>query len=44
MNKERKEGTILGGALLAMALSLGVGNFEAQERPQGRRQSCSGVP
>jgi Gram-negative bacterial TonB protein C-terminal len=31
MNRERKKGRILGGALLAMALSLGVANLQAQE-------------
>lgn len=31
MNKNSKEGKILGGAVLAMALSLGVANMQAQE-------------
>lgn len=31
MNRERKRGRILGGALLAMALCLGAGNTQAQE-------------
>jgi TonB family protein len=31
MNKERNKGRILGGALLAIALCLGVGNLQAQD-------------
>ena len=31
MNEERNKGKILGGALLAIALCLGVGNLQAQD-------------
>jgi outer membrane biosynthesis protein TonB len=41
MKKERKAGRVLGGALLAMALSLGVGNLQAQE---GRKVLSNPVP
>jgi TonB family protein len=34
MKRERREGTMLGSAVPAMALSPGVGNFEAQESRQ----------
>lgn len=41
MKRERKAGRILGAALLAMALSLGVGNLQAQE---GRKVLSNPVP
>src|SRR6267143_5054105 len=41
MKKERKARKVLGSALLAMALSLGVGNLQAQE---GRKVLSNPVP
>jgi len=41
MKRERKEVRILGGALLAMALSLGVVNLQAQD---GRKVLANPVP
>jgi TonB family protein len=41
MNREHKRGRILGGALLAMALGLGVANLQAQE---GRKVLSNPVP
>ena len=42
MNRERKVGKILGGALLAMALGLGVANLQAQD--SGRKVVSNPVP
>lgn len=41
MNRQRKKGRILGGALLAIALCLGVGNLQAQE---GRKALSNPAP
>jgi outer membrane biosynthesis protein TonB len=41
MIREHRSGRILGGALLAMALSLGVGNLQAQE---GRKALSNPAP
>jgi TonB family protein len=41
MIRERNKGRILGGAMLAMALCLGVGNLQAQE---GRKALSSPAP
>ena len=41
MNRDRTKGRILGGALLAMTLSLGVGNLQAQE---GRKALSNPAP
>jgi TonB family protein len=41
MNRERNKGSILGGALLAMALCLGAGNLQAQE---GRKALSNPAP
>jgi len=41
MNRERKKGSILGGALLAMALCLGIGNLQAQD---GRKALSNPAP
>jgi TonB family protein len=41
MNRERNKGSILGGALLAMALCLGIGNLQAQD---GRKALSNPAP
>jgi TonB family protein len=41
MNRELNKGRILGGALLAMALCLGVGNLQAQD---GRKALSNPAP
>jgi len=41
MNRERSKGRILGGVVMAMALSLGVGNLQAQE---GRKALSNPAP
>jgi TonB family protein len=41
MNRDRSKGRILGGALLAMALGLGVGNLQAQD---GRKALSNPAP
>jgi TonB family protein len=41
MNRERNKGSILGGALLATALCLGIGNLQAQD---GRKALSNPAP
>jgi len=41
MNRERNKRSILGGALLAMALCLGIGNLQAQD---GRKALSNPAP